>query len=140
MTGNKNYVELLASTTVTATSTGSAIAVPEGTIAVNIQVDVTALATDAGDHLDVYLQTTFDGTNWTDIARITQQDGNGSASRNYHSITAYGVTTYENASALGEAAGRDILGHQVRVRYVVTDAGTDDASFTFSVYGAFVSF
>lgn len=98
-----------------------------------VMLDVTALATDAGDHLDVYVQTTLDGSNWIDIHRFTQQDGTGSAATYVVHLVPATVAEIDISSALAEANSRAILGNSYRLRWDVTDAGTDDASFTFSV-------
>ena len=97
-------------------------------------LDVTAAATESGDLLDAYVQTVIDGTNWLDVVRFTQVLGNGGAKRYIAKINA-GVAQaeFENGAALGAAAVRNLLGDKWRVRWVITDAGTDNASFTFSV-------
>ena len=130
-----DFVALLASTTVTATSTGTtAVRMPGMVNAYAFVLDVTAAATDSGDKLDVYIQTMCDGTNWVDVQRFTQVLGNGGAKRYVAKITASAaMTEFENGTGLGAAALRNVFGDQWRVRYVVTDAGTDNASFTFSV-------
>lgn len=100
-----------------------------------LQLEVTAAATDAGDKCDVYVQTTIDGTNWVDIVHFTQLAGNGGAKRYYAKIVAEAaLTEFENATALGAAAQRAIIGTQYRVRWAITETSTDDESFTFAVY------
>ena len=97
-------------------------------------LDVTAAATAIDDVLDVYVQTQLDGTNWVDVVRFTQVLGNGSAVRYFAKIErGTSVTEFENGTGLGAAAARDLFGERWRVRYVITDTGTDNASFTFSV-------
>lgn len=106
----------------------------EGFEAVTFQLDVTVAATDVGDTLDVYVQTTIDGTNWVDIVHFTQVLGNGGAKRFFSKISAsLALTEFENATALGAAAVRHIVGDRYRVRWAITDASTDNASFTFGV-------
>jgi hypothetical protein len=129
---NLQGVTLLASAARTTTGTGDALADLGEFGSLVLQLDVTAAATAAGDTLDVYCQTTIDGTNWVDIHHFTQVLGNGSAKRYYAKIVKdVALTEFENGTALGAAASRSILGNQYRVRWAITDA--DDASFTFSV-------
>jgi hypothetical protein len=127
-------ISLLASAARTETGTGDPVTL-EGYLALVLQLDVTAAATDVGDTLDVYVQTTLDGgTNWVDIYHFTQVLGNGGAKRYFGKVVAdASLTEFENATALGAAAGRAIFGSAYRVRWAITDASTDNASFTFSV-------
>jgi len=123
---------ILASAARTSTGTGDAV-VLDGFAALVLQLDVTAAATDAGDTLDVFLQTTVDGTNWVDIHHFTQVVGNGGAKRYYAKVMFdAALTEFENGAALGAAGGRSIFGSQYRVRWAIVDADAD-ASFTFSV-------
>jgi hypothetical protein len=129
---------LFPSTTVTATGTGDAITSLGEFGALVCQLDVTAAATEAGDTLDVYVQTTIDGTNWIDIIHFAQILGNGGAKRYYAKLVwDAALTEFENAASLAAAAQRSIFGNQYRVRYAITDASTDNASFTFSVQALF---
>lgn len=120
----------------TATGTGDEFEVrPKNGL--SFELDVTAAATAAGDTLDVYVQTTLDGTNWVDVVHFTQVLGNGGVKRFFAKISKdVAETMFENATALGAAAVRNIFGHQWRARWAVTDATTDDASFTFSVHAS----
>ena len=129
---NVDGIVLLASAARTATGNGSAVQV-DGMSALILQLDLTAAATDVGDTLDVYVQTTIDGTNWVDVYHFTQMLGNGGAKRYYGKLLFdAALTEFENAAALGAAAGRSIFGSQYRVRWAITDADVD-CSFTFSV-------
>lgn len=132
-------VTLLASAVRTTTSTGSQavpLALPGGAAmrGVAFVLNVTAAATEAGDTLDVFVQTQLDGTNWVDVVAFTQVVGNGSTKRYFAKVVG-GVAQddFENATALTAGSVRNLMGRQWRVRYVVTDASTDNASFTFSV-------
>lgn len=133
---NRAGVVLLPSTTTAAagvTGTGSAVTDMGEWKVLILQLDVTAAATDVGDTLDVYVQTTVDGTNWVDIYHFTQVLGNGSAKRYYGKLVwDAALTEFENATALAAAGGRAIVGDQYRVRYAQVDADSD-ATFTFSV-------
>jgi hypothetical protein len=125
---------LQASQTVTQTGTGSAVAGLGEWAQLNLQLDVTAAANVAGDTLDVFVQTTIDGTNWVDIAHFTQVLGNGGAKRYFSKIlAAAALTEFENGAALAAAAQRAIVGDQYRVRWAVVDGGAHGQSFTFSV-------
>lgn len=130
-----DVVTLLASGARTATSTGTtAVRLPGMVNGLGFVLDVTAAATEVGDLLDVYIQTKLDGTNWVDVQRFTQVLGNGGALRYVAKITAgAAMTEFENGTGLGAAAIRNLLGDEWRTRYVVTDAGAANASFTFSV-------
>lgn len=127
-------IVLLASAARTATGTGEAVTL-EGYLALVFQLNVTAAATDSGDTLDVYIQTTLDGgATWVDIYHFTQVLGNGGAKKYFGKVVAdAALTEFENAAALGAAAGRAIFGSAYRVRWAITDASTQNASFTFSV-------
>lgn len=133
--GNPNLqnIVLQASAAKTATGTGTAVTGLGEWRVLILQLDVTAAATDAGDTLDVYVQTTIDGTNWVDVYHFTQVLGNGGAKRYYGKlIWDAALTEFENAAALAAAGGRAIVGDQYRVRWAITDADAD-CSFTFSV-------
>jgi hypothetical protein len=126
-------IELLPSAARTETGTGDAKAL-EGFEVLLFQLDVTAAATAAGDLLDVFVQTTVDGTTWLDVIHFTQVLGNGGAKRYLSKVSAsLALTEYETGAALAAAAVRNLIGSQWRVRWAITDATTDDASFTFSV-------
>jgi len=102
--------------------------------ALALVLDVTAAATAVDDTLDVYVQTMLDGANWLDVARFTQILGNGGAKRYVAKLERdTTVAEFEVGSALGAASARDLLGTQWRARWAITDAGADDAAFTFSV-------
>jgi hypothetical protein len=95
--------------------------------------DLTAAATDAGDTLDVKVQTQLGGL-WVDVAYFTQMLGNGGAKR--FAAKLMGQTAF----ALGDIAGaltagniRHLIGDAWRVNYVTVDANANSA-FTFAVY------
>jgi hypothetical protein len=136
-TYNGAYVDqsrtILASTAVTATSTGTTAvyipAIKSGLVAV---LDVTAAGTLVGDTLDVYLQTEVNSS-WYDVIRFTQVLGNGGAKKFVHKIIGEAATVeYETGTGLAAAADRDLFGDSWRTRYVVTNGGGTHA-FTFSV-------
>lgn len=128
------YATTLTSGTVTATGTGSAVFIRDTDAGVLLQLDVTAAATSSGDTLDVKVQTTIDGTNWIDVAYFTQVLGDGGAKRFAVKISATEPQAMFTATtALTAGNIRHIIGDQWRAVWAITDATTQDASFTFSV-------
>lgn len=125
---------LLASAARTETGNGSAVKLPSHTGGIGFVCDLTAAATEVGDTLDVFVQTKIDGTNWLDVVHFTQMVGNGGALRYIAKVSAETAQAeFENGTALGAAAIRNHIGDEWRVRWAITDAGADNASFTFSV-------
>lgn len=126
-------IVLLASGAQTATGTGTAITL-DGFEVLTVQCELTAAATEANDTLDVFLQTTVDGSTWLDAIHFTQMLGNGGAKRFVAKISAsLALTEYETATSLGAAAVRNLIGSQWRVRWAIADPTGSNASFTFSV-------
>ncbi len=100
------------------------------------QLDVTAAAAAAGDTLDVFVQTTIDGTNFIDMVHFTQCLGSGGAKRHIVTTNVYvGQGIFENGSALGSGAVRNLFGDQYRVRWAIVNSVAP--SFTFSVSATF---
>jgi len=102
------------------------------------QLDVTAAATDVGDTLDVYIQHSLDGTNYDDFIKFTQVLGNGGAKTFLARWNSIGAAPESELGAPQDAAMsagvlQQPIGRTLRVKWVIVDAGTDDASFTFSV-------
>lgn len=129
--------ELLASAARTATSDGSNETVVTHVRPPNAMafiLDVTAAATEAGDTLDVFVQTKLDGTNWVDIVAFTQVTGDGGTKRHVAKVIAGAAEAmFEDSATLSAGSVRDLLGDGFRPRWDITDSGTDNASFTFSV-------
>lgn len=100
-------------------------------------LDVTAAATEAGDTLDVYIDTSFDGgTSFVNIGHFTQVVGNGGAKKFIMSFKANPITA-SNSVAFGtdQAASAALqigFGDRIRVRAVTVDANAN-ATFTYSV-------
>ncbi len=126
---------LLASAAQTTTNAGaSAVRIPDAANGVAFVLDVTAAATDAGDTLDVFVQTMIDGTNWVDVVAFTQVVGNGGTKRHIAKVSADAAQAmFENGSALSAGSVRNLVGDEWRVRFAIADVSADDASFTFSV-------
>jgi hypothetical protein len=107
------------------------------------QLNVTAAAKDAGDILNVALQTTFDGSTWTDVIAFTAVLGNGGAKRFAAKIDGSmeqqldedASAIINNATALAAGSVRNLIGESVRVKYAITNDAdsTVDTTFTFSV-------
>lgn len=104
----------------------------------NVTLDVTAAATDATDTLDVYIDTSFDGgATFINIGHFTQVLGNGGAKKFVMSFLAAPVASSNLAVfSTDQTAGNALqigFGDRIRVRSVVVDASTQNASFTYSV-------
>lgn len=103
-------------------------------------LNLTAAATDVGDTLDVYVDTSLDSAvTWINIVHFTQLLGNGGAKRETMVLNPGGNvgTAPINTAADAAAAGvRHILGAQYRVRYAQVDANAN-AAFTFTVKARF---
>jgi hypothetical protein len=131
---------LVASSTQTATGT-AAITLSENVIARTraavFVLDVTAAATDGGDTLDVWLQHSVDGTSWDDFVRFTQVTGNGGAvqiqARWVRDVAPDVEQGAHNGKAIAAGVTQGPVGHQWRAAWTIADAGTDNASFTFSI-------
>lgn len=99
-------------------------------------LNVTAAATAAGDTLDVYVQTTYDGTNYDDVIHFTQVLGNGGAKTYIAEVSHVVVPESELKAPADAALSAGVLqgiklGVDVRVKWVVASASAP--SFTFSV-------
>lgn len=101
-------------------------------------LDVTAAATDAGDTLDVYLDTSFDGgLTWFNIGHFTQVLGNGGAKKLLMSFKANPIaasncvvaTTDQSAGAALQVG----FGDRFRYRAACANTSTVNNSFTFSL-------
>jgi hypothetical protein len=109
------------------------VTLPSSMAAVSFVLDVSAAATDAGDLLDVKVQTMIDGTNWVDVIHFTQVLGNGSTKRFIAKITAETAETlFADAVLAAGTTVRHLLGDEWRINYVQVD-GDADATFTFTV-------
>lgn len=101
-------------------------------------LNVSVAATDVGDTLDIYVQhSPDDGTTWDDFIHFTQVLGNGGAKK-FIASWARDITPESEIKAPADAAlAAGILqgpiSPLIRVKWVIVDAGTDDASFTFSL-------
>lgn len=107
-------------------------------------LDVTALATETADKLDVYIDVSPDGgQTWLNAIHFTQMDGDGSAIKEVAKISK-GATLDDPDAVLAvtsdasESVVRQLfVGNTWRYRSAITDASTDNASFTYSLIGIF---
>lgn len=102
-------------------------------------LDVTALATDAGDTLNVYIQESPDGgTTWNDIISFAQYAGNSIASNQLAVLNCEAAAeteigaTQDGALAAGSVRQGPVASF-LRAKYVIVDSGDADQSFTFSL-------
>lgn len=100
-------------------------------------LDVTAAATDAGDTLDVYLDTSFDGgATFVNIGHFTQVLGNGGAKTYIMAFKAAPIAASNSVAATANqsAAAALQIGFGDRFRYRTTLVDADaNASFTYSL-------
>lgn len=103
----------------------------------NVTLDVTAAATDAGDTLDVYIDTSFDGgVSFVNIGHYTQVVGNGGAKKFIMSFKAAPVAAANSAPFTSNQAASAALqigfGDRIRFRTIMVDADAN-GSFTYSL-------
>lgn len=102
-------------------------------VGIEFVLDVTSTATDVTDSFDVYIQTMIDGVNWVDVVHFTQLVGTTGPKRYVARLYAgQAQAMFNNATGLGAALVRHILGDQWRVRWDIVDANAN-ASFVYSV-------
>lgn len=131
---------LLASAARTASGTATPAAVGrfERVKAILFYLGVTVAATDVGDTLDVFIQHSPDGgTTWDDFVHFTQVLGDGGAKKfiatwNRDVVPTSALKPPADAS-LAAGVQQGPISPTWRVKWVIVDAGTDDASFTFSL-------
>lgn len=138
-------VTLKASGAQLASTTGSSVSVDDSTYTDALFVlDVTAAATQTADTLDVYIDVTPDsGATWFNLIHFTQVVGDGGAVKHAAKISKGQLLNDPDASlAITSDAAAGVVrnlfvGQDYRYRSTITDASTDDASFTYSVKGYF---
>lgn len=101
-------------------------------------LDVTALATQTADKLDVYIDVSADGEKWVNAIHFTQMDGDGSAATEVAKLSSGELNDPDAILAVTSDAAEAVVRNTgvlpyVRYRSAITDASTDDASFTYSV-------
>ena len=103
---------------------------------VQVLLDITASASQAGDTLDVYVDVLApDGATWVNAVHFTQQAGNGAARKEIATLdpanpgtSVVNVTSDANAAAVRPA----LWGSQMRARWAIANGGGTHA-FTFAV-------
>ena len=102
-----------------------------------VLLDVTALATDVGDTLDVFIDMSPDGgTTWINAAHFDQVVGTGSAEKQWAVLdsAAPGTSVVDVTSDAAEEAVRPyVFGSHIRYRSTIVDAGDANVSFTYAV-------
>lgn len=122
----------------TASTTGSSLSLEESFNQAVFLLDVTAAATEVGDLLDVYVDFSFDNTTWINAVHFTQVLGNGGAKREIAKINGEQLNDPDAVLAVAADAASGVTRNvgvmpYVRYRSAITDAGTDNASFTYSL-------
>ena len=117
------------------TETGSAIKFQKNWHQVTFILDITALATEVDDTLDIYIDTSYDGgVSWVNVGHFSQALGNGSAAK--HVMLVHEAVNSEIDVTSDVAAGsvRNLaLGDRIRYRGVVVDPTGSNGSFTYSI-------
>ncbi len=106
-----------------------------------LQLGVSAAATEVGDILATWVQTSLDGgTNWHDVGRFADVLGNGGAVVRKMQFVTGAVTTAEEAKQDAAVTASTVrsgpIGDRLRLKWTITDAGADNASFTFTCVGS----
>jgi len=131
---DKVNIQAAITTTGAVSSTNTdAVRLPGMVNAIVFVCDVSAAATDAGDTLDIKVQTKIDGTNWVDVIHFTQILGNGGAKRFIAKLLANTAETlFADAVLAAGTTVRHLLGDEWRINYVQVDADAN-SSFTWKV-------
>jgi len=98
---------------------------------------ITAVGTDAGDTLDIYIDVSLDGTTWYNAIHFTQKAGNGAAGKEYAILdpSAPGAVVVAITSDAASGVVRpSLFGAYMRSRAVCVDADADNI-FNFNVAG-----
>jgi len=129
-----DVVELADESAATATGTGTAVAAPGGRIgAMQFIFDLTSAASTGSDTLDVYVETTLDGTNWIEIVHFAQVTGSATTYQMAGKIVAgLKEDLFTTSATLAASAHRDLFGSQYRAKWTITD-DSGSASFAFTV-------
>lgn len=134
---------LLASSARTASGT-SVVSRDMGDVrAAVLLLDVTAAATEANDTLNVYIQSSVDGTVYDDFVSFTQVVGNGGVKQYIaHWSSNPTPSNAHRAPADASLAAGNIqqgwVGNTWRIKWVIVDPTGSNASFTFSLQARLV--
>lgn len=124
----------LVARTVTAGTNGTPVSIDDR-VAFAILLTFTNKADDVDDTCDVYIDMLI-GATWVNAVHFTQVLGNAAdASAEYALLMPSAQTTVLNVStnAASGIVRPEVLGSQIRVRWVIADPTGADATFTFSV-------
>lgn len=139
--GNNAFTTILSSAARTSSGTGTAVSQLGMYKGGTFVLDVTAAATAAGDTLNVYLQGSYDSTNYFDFASFTQVLGNGGAKKFrahiYPGASAGAVAVVTDATMTAGTVIDAYPGPWIRAKWVVVSASAPN--FTFAVYANLVS-
>lgn len=129
---------LLASAARTASDVSSAEILPRGVKGLKFLLNVTNADTAAGDTLNVYIQESIDNVTWNDRVSFAQVVGTDAASKQQACINPEVVPTTpigapSDASLSASTVLQGPFAQYMRVKWVVVDADTDNASFTFGI-------
>lgn len=126
----------------TASTTGETVRLTNSFSSALFVLDVTAAATEVGDLLDVYIDVSPDGTTWINTIHFTQVLGNGGAKKEMAKINNDLLENPDAVITIAADCGSGVVRNTgvlpyIRYRSAITDAGTDNASFTYSLKGFF---
>jgi len=124
----------------TLTGTGIEILTSDILNTATFELDIIATATEAGDTLDVFVQTYIASTaKWIDVVHFTQVLGTDGAMRFIGKIVStLDEAIFEVGTVLAVDTVRHILGNRWRCRWDIVDVTTLlNQSFTFELIGLF---
>ena len=103
-----------------------------------VSLNITAAATDVGDTLDVYIDTSFDGgLTFVNIGHFTQAVGTGGAKSYIMAFKSNPAAAGNSVDATAQqAAGASLqmgFGDRIQFRTTTVDAGTQNLSYTYSL-------
>jgi|SRR6185295_9128788 len=111
-------------------------------VAASFLLVVLAAATEVGDTLDVYIQSSIDKNTYDDFIHFTQVLGNGGTKQYIAYWNALMAPEAEIAApadaTMSVGVKQGPIGSTLRVKWKVVDAGTANASFTFALAANFV--
>jgi hypothetical protein len=122
----------------TSSDVSASYVLPANLKALVAMLNVTVAAADSGDLLDVWLQESPDqGTTWNDFVRFTQVLGNGGAKKYIAKLNCEAPAETElgapSDASMSAGVVQGPICPYIRAKWTVTDAGTDNASFTFAL-------
>lgn len=139
--GDGKLVTLMEAATDTTAAVGTLVAAVTGLQHFRqamIVLHLTNAAAAVGDTLDVYVDSSPDGTSWLNVVHFTQILGNGTDDLTFFAVldpggapgTAVIAATSDCAAGVVRPA---MFADQLRVRYTIVDGGAHGQSFSFGV-------